>query len=816
MIISYLPRSNVQNMRLVNKEFEEKVSQYLFRTVVVPFKPEIYDITKEPITGGWQTGRDTCDGLQSSAAVMLQDKGMRVFQGFGRHIQKFAMSFEFNYDLLTKPPVKSNQEAITTFWGIYRWPLRRYNRYAQLEGLEQIADETRTMTKALQFIENARELGLSIDGGLGWLTGPDVNPRVPVMHERVAVFGDSRFPPEEKQNASSLNRSKSTLRFNSTARLIDIDSTVEANSDASRSNGFARILSEAGYEGFDLTQSVRTLMESEGLLQPSQPVLTNSLSPSEPSDSPRNVEAANVLLRHFGYEGAILERMRTLLNFHDSTRRLASLSNNSAESFSSIIHSAELKYFPLKPNDLTNAQKEMLLETEWAQRAFMQSYAIAIIDNPATFQNIVTLTIARLPSRHLAILRRGDFWTSLSQLNKVSLAVIPDWRDITKLSTSWVEDIRLSPSQAIWGVYKLLKDHIAPQKSIKSFRFEWLCGGEEATGLFARNQLILATPLVPQAMDMVTRIGRPKAVLALPFVEHLTLKNCWISPHIFVRFVTAMKKQALQSLTLHSFSLSAPARHNAPPGPPNPANILGQVQAIGNAQAQAQAVQAQAVVNLIQMQGIPAGGPQMIAVGIHMQQDIQPQMGLPQAIGQGQAQAQPVSPSQQAANPNAWLDQPRDGSWAQVIDSITPFNCLASLRYARDVGPEPPVPEPTSLKRVSFNSCGYVRLPLDLDQSMLDPPNPVPVENGAISKRRNELEQYMMKPQEHTLGTIVDFISENEIRTLESAWNLRMGWGSSRRRLAAQAIADGIRVPGRGRFRGSIVTQDIDLRSVSL
>lgn len=71
IIISYLPRSNIQSMRLVNKEFDLKVSQVLFRTVVVPFKPEIYGITPETTLSN--------DVFQGS--IMLQDKGMRVFQG---------------------------------------------------------------------------------------------------------------------------------------------------------------------------------------------------------------------------------------------------------------------------------------------------------------------------------------------------------------------------------------------------------------------------------------------------------------------------------------------------------------------------------------------------------------------------------------------------------------------------------------------------------------------------------------------------------------------------------------------------------------
>lgn len=67
LIIQYLPRSTIQDMRLVSREFEANVSEYLFKYVVVPFRPEIYGILSEPST--------------SQSSIMLQDKGMRIFQG---------------------------------------------------------------------------------------------------------------------------------------------------------------------------------------------------------------------------------------------------------------------------------------------------------------------------------------------------------------------------------------------------------------------------------------------------------------------------------------------------------------------------------------------------------------------------------------------------------------------------------------------------------------------------------------------------------------------------------------------------------------
>jgi len=43
-IARYLPRTALESMRLVNREFERNVSNVQFRKVVVPFRPEIYDI----------------------------------------------------------------------------------------------------------------------------------------------------------------------------------------------------------------------------------------------------------------------------------------------------------------------------------------------------------------------------------------------------------------------------------------------------------------------------------------------------------------------------------------------------------------------------------------------------------------------------------------------------------------------------------------------------------------------------------------------------------------------------------------------------
>jgi hypothetical protein len=756
-------------MRCVNKEFENKVSAYLFKVVVVPFKPEIYGITPEPTLAGiTDVQRRANEILQGS--VMLQDKGMRVFQGFGRHIRKFAMSFEFDNKKLDSPPIKSDQEAIKAFWGIYRWPFKKYNRYAQLEGLEQTADETRTMAKALRFIVEAKELGLSIDGGLGWLAGPDTNERVISRGEKLTVFGESKFVPEEKPKP--IKRKLGKLA----------SSLSPGNVGEGQHAAFQRMLQEAGLHGPSLEAGVQLMVESEATGSPLQwqddMGLPNFSSASNSFNAdnlaglagPSQTPSASSPGPQRTYSR--LERNLNLLGQFNSDEEDADLDVQPAASRPWLIKVGVTESCRLKPNELTNAQREMLLEIEWAQRAFLQSYAIAIIDNPLTFNNIETLTIARIPNRHLPILRREDFWDGLPQLNKLSLAVIPDWRDVVKLPTSWVQDNRLVPSQSVNGVFQLLQEQISRRKNVKSLHFEWVGGGEEAPGLFERNQHILAAPLVFKAMDMVNRSYFPQ-ILQLPHVEHLSLKNCWVSPHILTRLGLYMKKPSLRSLTLDSVSLTAPLTANAQPNP-----LTGHA---ANNHAAHLAAANNFLLNFHQLaaQNVP----------LH------------------QIPAFPTPTVTHNTVPD-WLEPPRPGSWASIIETLTPGQTLAQIRYARypnAIGISEPEPrDPSSITTLEFKSCGYVRLPLDFDQTALDPPAPQTPQTNTSAKLIKDLDPFMMKANDYTMGTIINHISDLETATLENAWNMNVGWGQSRSNLLLDSLADGVPNAGVGRFDGVI------------
>ncbi|TGO41281.1 hypothetical protein BHYA_0024g00600 [Botrytis hyacinthi] len=789
LIIMNLPRSTIHSMRLVNHEFEANVSEYLFKYVVVPFRPEIYGISSEPST--------------SHSSILLQDKGMRIFQGFGRHIRHFAMSFEVDIAKLTKPPIKHNHDTITTFWGSYKWPFQEYNRYAQLEGLEQKADETRTMTKAFQFIVAAEELGLSIDGGLGWLAGPDVNHKVIQRGEKPAVFGSTRFEPEPepKQNV----RPNQIIPPFRTELLNDTRSLLQ------------RVFQESGFGSDQINQSLDHSLFDGGPANARTQVRPVGV-PNAPSIPYADFEEgiARILGNHFGTANpavgnpAVGDEEEEEEDDDDETLNAEDRLSTDGEgegdgqSEGNVSNDApgrprfngapgrKRKLAPkchgLKPNELTGAQKEMLLELEWAQRAFMQTFTIAVIDSPVTFSGVKKLTIARLPNRHLPNLVRDDFWNSLPNLLELSLGIIPDWRELVKLPTSWVQDIKLRPSKAVIGVFQLLSKQISRRQKIESLHFEWVGGGEYAPGIFCRNQHILAAPIVSDSMSMVSRKGE-KEVLSLPYIKNLSLKNCWLSPHVFMCFVKDLKQCSLQSLTLDSVSLTAFIRPGQHPMP--------RANHQQNALAQAMAVDLAANLGFANNHHLAAHAalfpPNMAAVPPFLAA-APPATQLPAVMNNSNIQI-------------AWLNEPRNGSWAQVIDTLTPGNRLADLRHAKEFGAEPQPRTQSSLKQLVFKSCGYARLPLEFNQSAIH--EGVGEQRGSVpagvTKRINDYESIMMKPGDSLLASITNAMSDLEIEVLENAWNMTLGWGNLPTQLTTEANHDGILRAGFGRFNGSIV-----------
>lgn len=106
-----LARDDILNMRLVNHEFEKKVSGFLFKAVVVPFQRQIYGITTRKAihkqVSVWYDDEDTDEENEEESERKCGNEhikpldsddhdGMEVFKAWGPHIKKFAISFEFD------------------------------------------------------------------------------------------------------------------------------------------------------------------------------------------------------------------------------------------------------------------------------------------------------------------------------------------------------------------------------------------------------------------------------------------------------------------------------------------------------------------------------------------------------------------------------------------------------------------------------------------------------------------------------------------------------------------------------------------------
>ncbi|KAK4976599.1 hypothetical protein LTR28_007774 [Elasticomyces elasticus] len=195
LIASYLSRDDIEAMRLVNREFEDKMAGPFFRSVVVPLNAEIYHKIDGPGHLQWRHAKDDPTGK------VYEEHGLRVFEGFGHHILKFGMSFEVDEATLRKGLPKHPLKRVMAFYGEYDWLDPQYCRSADRDGLECTAYEISTMKLAFSHLHRVQELALSLDSGLGWLSGPDNSLRARVLHRSPAIFGSARNGPDRKTQA---------------------------------------------------------------------------------------------------------------------------------------------------------------------------------------------------------------------------------------------------------------------------------------------------------------------------------------------------------------------------------------------------------------------------------------------------------------------------------------------------------------------------------------------------------------------------------------------------------------------------------------
>ena len=633
---------------------------------------------------------------------------------------------------LSRPPKKCKLKEVTTFWGQYEWPHPFYNRYTSIEDLEKKADEYRCMSLALSNLRNAQKLGLSVDSGLGWLQGPDMSDRVQLFKEQPKIFGKTNLQLDAKaiEREQDWRTILQTLGLDPPTYIIDGDTIRDSQGPVTRnSRGF--------YKAIAYTCSQRTsvgVRVNENRVR----IINNG----------RRVPTGFLV-----FQGG---------NLGAADNAATATSNFTIRSYGQGTSESPFKAASLVPCDLTAGQKEWLLETEWAQRAFLSSYCMALMDNSHIFQHVESLIIAKFSSRYLPALQREDFWKALPNLKNLTMKVSADYRDIQKNDSGIVEALDIEPSKAAGLFYNLLTACVATVPGIKTMDLGYYGGGERQTGIFGRNQNVLPAPLTDLSDQ---RGGLATKILVLPHVEHLTLDNCWIAPPTLKGFVKKMAAHKMHTLTLKSVSLSAHSSAQADGAQSNEPNPMANgVWAVAN-------------------------GPTRL-FGYRKLGSLWDQRGKAR------------DPS---TNPESWLfTGARVGSWRNVIDAITPGPTVDLLRYAfnyRDDAPR--IRDSGALKRINFISCGYVKLvnQPSLDQGFLGDVHVTPP--AALQKRAMDLMPVMMhRPQDRLLGQIIPALQTEEAEVFHSCFPMKLGWGNDQSKF--ENYEDGQPIGGSGRFSGHV------------
>ena len=403
-------------------------------------------------------------------------------------------------------PAKDHFERRLSFWGEYKWLREEYTRYTSCEEKEKKADESHGMAFALSHLTALDEFAVTVDSGLGWMQGPDCSDRANLFHEKPRIFGSAY-----KVIDDAIARRQTTWRT-----LMD-----EANHNIKKRRMDGNLREVVGATTFQSCHHILTTWLMTATAPVMTPLIRWGMVPVRDNDLP-------LLFRG--------------LNLETSVRStLPGVPSCPADN--------------LTPYNLCASQIEWLMENEWAQSAFLSSLTMAITDNSNVFQNVKVMNLARVSSRYLPAFSGKALWGSLPNLHTLKVFVIPDWRDIGRDPNGLAVAPRISPSSAGNEFFRFLQDCIADMASLKTLNIGWLGGGERATGMFARNRHILPAPVLT-----ITKPGAawlPYEALSLPFIEHLTLSNCWFHPSAFKTWIRGMTR--MQTLSLDSVSLTASA-----------------------------------------------------------------------------------------------------------------------------------------------------------------------------------------------------------------------------------------------------------------
>jgi hypothetical protein len=412
--------------------------------------------------------------------------------------------------------------------------------------------------------------------------------------------------------------------------------------------------------------------------------------------------------------------------------------------------------FPLQPGTLTEAQAQWLMETLWAQRAFLSAYTTSVLANKACFAQVHSLHIAKISSGLLSSLEQKELWLGLPGLTTLTVLVSPDWRveHITG-DQGYNSNMLVSPVNASLQLTRFLKIYITPLEKLSNLTIGFVGGGEHATGIMARNQHVLPAPIssAPRAWlsDHITEPD-PRTITTFNHIKHLTVRNAWFSPLMLEGFMIKSQDTSLRTLTLDSISLTA------------------------------------------------THGQRMIA-----------------NLTTATESLNPVHPSSMWLHESlptiycwpAIIDRITPGR--TFLDRKYDADMIADPY----INPRPAPSFRGFVSRLVFRSCGYVRISgpsnQEFNQNDLVCPNSDPMDAGLKTRAAALTEKGVMlsdkdpstRAEWPLLGKLTQCIHPVEKRVLEQAWAMRFGWDNDLERWAA--TEDGFFEGGTGRFSGVIV-----------
>lgn len=417
---------------------------------------------------------------------------------------------------------------------------------------------------------------------------------------------------------------------------------------------------------------------------------------------------------------------------------------------------ASPKSFPLQPGSLTEAQAQWLMETVWAQRAFLSAYITSILANRACFAQVQSLHIGKISSGLLPSLEQRELWQGLPGLTELTVLVSPDWRveHITG-DQSFNSNMLVSPADASLRLTEFLTSYIAPLEKLSKLTIGFIGGGEHASGIMARNQHVLPAPVstAPRTWlsNHVTQPD-PRTIITFNHIRHLTVQNAWFSPLMLEAFMRKSQDTSLRTLALNSVSLTA--------------------------------THGQRVVAPLTTATESLGPLHPPAMWLH--ETLPATHCWPATIDR-------ITPGA------TFLEHQYDAG--MIADTCT---------Y-----PRPPATFRGYLSRLIFQSCGYVRISgvsiQDFNQNDLVYPNSDPMDAGLKARAAALAEKGVMLSDRNPstgaewplLGKLTQCIHPIEKRVLEEAWGMKFGWDDDLERWGA--VEDGCFESGTGRFSGVIV-----------